>query len=252
LSPVSTAYAIARAWSSAQIGYVLALLALLALLKALLYQRASVRPRGRPVAVLAVLGCLLGGTGAVFVASQPVSAGVESEPALRDLIAARDVFLRQRVGEGSVASPATPTAVRMRRSWFAKPRLGLFIHYGPSTLLDARTDRQWWHRVQSPRIRTAVAAFHPNLDHVDQWVALGKHLGASYLTVTAKHHDGFALWHSDLSRWSVGRDEDVIRRVASDARRAHLKLFLYYSLLDLHEVLRRSTRLPAIGVGTVA
>jgi hypothetical protein len=96
LSPVSTAYAIAGAWSSAQIGYLLALLALLALLKALLYQRASVRPRGRPVAVLALLGCLFGGVGAVFVASQPVSASVEAEPAVGTVARAPDEIRADR------------------------------------------------------------------------------------------------------------------------------------------------------------
>jgi hypothetical protein len=236
LSSARTAYAIAGTWSSAQIGYVLGLLALLALLEALLYQRGAGRLRRWPLAGFVVLGCVFGVAGALFVARQPASASAEPEPALGDLIAARDVFLRHRVGEPPAATPATPAALRARQSWLATPRLGLFIHYGPSTLLEARSDRQWWHRVQSSRIRSAAAAFHPNLDHVDQWVVLAKRLGASYLTVTAKHHDGFALWRSDLSRWSVGRNEDVIRRVSRDARKAHLKLFLYYSLLDLHEV----------------
>jgi alpha-L-fucosidase len=53
--------------------------------------------------------------------------------------------------------------------------------------------------------------------------------------VVVKHHDGYDLWPSRLTTWSAPRDHDLLATLAPAARRAHLRLFLYYSLLDLHE-----------------
>jgi alpha-L-fucosidase len=60
-------------------------------------------------------------------------------------------------------------------------------------------------------------------------------MGASYMTVVAKHHDGFALWPTEGSQWAVRPTEDLIGRVMRGGRQAGLRVFLYYSLLDWHE-----------------
>ncbi len=119
--------------------------------------------------------------------------------------------------------------------WFRGARLGLFIHYGPTTLFAARTDRQWWQAVDSGKFVKAAGHFKPRTHAVKGWVALAKRLGASYITITAKHHDGFGLWDSALTGWDVGPGSDLIRPLARAARRNGLRLFIYYSLLDRHE-----------------
>jgi hypothetical protein len=179
----------------------------------------------------------------------PQAASVRS-PGELELLHARGDFLRQKLSNDSEHERVLQTRVRTAArkaaggqiptrsetlSWFEHARLGLFIHYGPSTLLAAPTDERWWDGLRSPRLRSAVRRFDPDLRAPEEWIALAKRLGASYVTVTAKHHDGFCLWPSDLTGWDVRRENDLIARVAKAARQAHVRLFVYYSLFDLHE-----------------
>jgi len=119
--------------------------------------------------------------------------------------------------------------------WFRRARLGLFIHYGPTSAFAAPTDRRWWHALDQGRSDDAARAFEPHPEAVTSWVRLAKQIGASYITVTAKHHDGFGLWDSRLTGWDVGRQADLLAPLARECRRRHIRLFLYYSLLDRHE-----------------
>jgi alpha-L-fucosidase len=90
--------------------------------------------------------------------------------------------------------------------------------------------------VGSKEARDAAAAeFAPDPAAVHEWPALAKQAGARYLTVTAKHHDGYALWDSDSTTYGVGSERDVLRQLAQACRVHDMRLFVYYSLLDWHE-----------------
>ncbi len=62
---------------------------------------------------------------------------------------------------------------------------------------------------------------------------LAKKAGMKYLTITAKHHDGFALWDSQVSDYDVAEfthpQRDIIKELADACRKHGLKLGLYYS-----------------------
>jgi len=120
--------------------------------------------------------------------------------------------------------------------WFASTRLGLFVHYGPSSLLAAPTDDAWWRGVHAASYPSVVRRFRPDVTRaVQEWVALAQAARAAYIVVTVKHHDGYTLWHSGLGAWGVSSANDLLAALAPASRRAHLPLFLYYSTLDLHE-----------------
>jgi Alpha-L-fucosidase len=119
--------------------------------------------------------------------------------------------------------------------WFRRARLGVFIHYGPTSRFAASSDSLWWRGIDSGRFDAAARAFRPHPDVVARWTDVARRLGASYITFTAKHHDGFALWNSRLTGWDVGPRADLLRPLARSCRRRHLRLFIYYSLLDRHE-----------------
>jgi alpha-L-fucosidase len=120
-------------------------------------------------------------------------------------------------------------------SWLREAPLGLFIHYGPSSALAQPSDSTWWEATRSPALQAAADQFAPEPEVVDGWIALATGMGASYITVVAKHHDGFALWPTRQSEWAVQPSEDLIGRVIQNGRRARLPVFVYYSLLDWHE-----------------
>lgn len=136
----------------------------------------------------------------------------------------------------AAAGKPRPAAVRVR----PQSPLGIFIHYGPSTLLNADSTADWMRGVWAPTYPQLAQQFHPNPQAVQEWVALAKAAGATYITFTAKHHDGYTLWHTTgetdaaagASNWSVSADDDMLAALAPACRAAHLKLYVYFSLPD--------------------
>ena len=124
------------------------------------------------------------------------------------------------------------------RTWFQDAKFGLFIHWGIYSLLQ---DGEWVMQNRGIRVgeyETLAPEFNPVRFDAAAWVALAKAAGMRYITVTAKHHDGFAMFDSHVSDWNVVARtpwrHDVIRELADEARRQGLKLFVYYSQLDWH------------------
>ncbi len=71
-----------------------------------------------------------------------------------------------------------------------------------------------------------------------QWVRLVKQAGMKYITITSKHHDGFAMWDSKVSDWDIvdrtPYKQDVLKLLADECRKQGIKLFFYHSHLDWH------------------
>ncbi len=67
----------------------------------------------------------------------------------------------------------------------------------------------------------------------EEWVILAKNSGMKYVTLTAKHHDGFALWDSQVSDYDLGNytspKRDIVKELADACQKHGLKLGLYYS-----------------------
>ncbi len=74
----------------------------------------------------------------------------------------------------------------------------------------------------------------------DRWVAIAKNAGMKYITITAKHHDGFAMFGSKVTRYNIVDatpfHRDPMKELAAATQRAGLKLCFYYSQTqDWHE-----------------
>jgi alpha-L-fucosidase len=69
-------------------------------------------------------------------------------------------------------------------------------------------------------------------------VALVKAAGMKYVTITSKHHDGFAMFDSKLGDWDIvdrtPYQKDVLKLLADECHKQGVKLFFYYSQLDWH------------------
>jgi alpha-L-fucosidase len=80
--------------------------------------------------------------------------------------------------------------------------------------------------------------FNPTGFDAAAWVATAKAAGMKYITITSKHHDGFAMYDSKVSDWDIvdrtPYKRDVLRQLADECRKQGLKLFFYYSQLDWH------------------
>lgn len=131
-------------------------------------------------------------------------------------------------------SPANLAA----REWFQDAKLGMFIHWGVSSVL---MDGEWVMENRGIRVseyERLAADFNPTQFDADAWVALAKSAGMRYVTLITKHHDGFALFESDVTDWDIMDRtpfrRDVVREMAEACLRHGLRLFVYYSQLDWH------------------
>ena len=115
-------------------------------------------------------------------------------------------------------------------SWQTQ-ELSAFLHFG----MDTFTDKEIGDGTDSPTL------FNPGALDADQWMTTFRNAGFRQAMLTAKHHDGFCLWPSKCtsysvaaSPWLVGQG-DVVRQFVDAAHRANLRVGLALSPPDLHE-----------------
>ena len=132
-----------------------------------------------------------------------------------------------------------PSAANLAaREWFQNARFGLFVHWGVYSVLG---DGEWVmnnRRIPIADYEKLPGLFNPVEFDPAEWVALAKAAGMKYVTITSKHHDGFAMFDSKISDYNVVArtpyKKDVLKALAEECRRQGLKLFFYYSQLDWH------------------
>jgi alpha-L-fucosidase len=83
------------------------------------------------------------------------------------------------------------------------------------------------------------ALFNPTGFDPKEWVAMVKAAGMSYITITSKHHDGFAMFDSKLTDWDIvdrtPYKKDVLKMLADECQKQGIKLFFYHSHLDWYQ-----------------
>ncbi|KAI3679495.1 hypothetical protein L2E82_51407 [Cichorium intybus] len=126
--------------------------------------------------------------------------------------------------------PILPLPSAQQLSWQLS-EMALFLHFGTNTF----TDTEWGTGHADPSV------FNPSALNATQWVNVAKENGFSRVILTAKHHDGFCLWPSDYTDYSVksspwrGGNGDVVGELANAAQEAGIQLGLYLSPWDRHE-----------------
>ena len=131
-----------------------------------------------------------------------------------------------------------------RLGWWREAKFGCFIHWNDASLLGSEWKGKHYggyaeHIQRMAKIpceeyrREVAGKFNPTKFDADQWVQLIKKAGMRYVIITAKHHDGFAVYDSDVSDFSIvkmspyGRDPMADLKSACDKH--GLKFGFYYS-----------------------
>ena len=145
---------------------------------------------------------------------------------------------------------ALDTEKDSRMEWWREARFGMFVHWG----LYAQAAGEWegekipwigeWimARAQIPvkAYEKLAKDFNPVKYDAEQWVKLAKQAGMKYIVITAKHHDGFAMFHSKASQYNIVDatpfDRDPLKELADACRKNGIRLGFYYSQAqDWHE-----------------
>jgi len=124
------------------------------------------------------------------------------------------------------------------RQWFQDAKFGLFVHWG---VYSVEGNGEWLMNNRKMSIKDyekLPPQFNPSKFDADAWCRMAKEAGMKYITITSKHHDGFAMFDSAISDYdivdSTPYGKDVLAQLAEACREHGLKLFFYYSQLDWH------------------
>jgi alpha-L-fucosidase len=121
---------------------------------------------------------------------------------------------------------------------FMDQRFGMFIHWGPVALRGTEIGWSRGHEVPAAEYDLLYKRFDAKLFDADKWVQTAKQAGMRYLTITAKHHDGFCLWPTAFSAYNVMNaplKRDVVGELAKACKKYNIKFCVYFTVLDWHD-----------------
>ncbi len=148
------------------------------------------------------------------------------------------------------ADPKTETPAQRdhRMEWFREARFGMFIHYG----LYAIPGGEWngkkvggigeWimnnGQIPVADYEKLAGQFNPQKFNAKEWVAIAKNAGMKYIVITSKHHDGFCLFDSKVSDYTITKaspfKRDLLKELADAAHAEGIKICWYHSIMDWH------------------
>lgn len=140
------------------------------------------------------------------------------------------------------------------KKWFKEAGFGLMIHWGlyalPAGEWQGKRQEmgpegvsewiQYHFRIPCSEYEKLAEAFNPIYFDAEEWVKLAESAGMKYIVMTSKHHDGFAMYDSEVDDFNIVKrtpfKRDVIRELADACKKHGMKFGLYYSQdLDWHE-----------------
>ncbi len=131
-------------------------------------------------------------------------------------------------------------------NWFKDARFGMFIHWAPCSqrgwelswpLVAGVGALPFSQNVKVDEYHSVARTFNPEKFDPRAWARLAKRAGMKYAVLTSKHHDGFAMFHTATSDYSVANTpfgRDIVREYADAFRAEGLRVGLYFSLIDWH------------------
>ena len=137
------------------------------------------------------------------------------------------------------------SALEEAKRWFKAAQYGMMVHWGlysliggewKGRLMDERYIGEWaqqYFRIPECEYARLASAFNPVAFSAAEWVKVAQDAGMKYLVFTSKHHDGFAMYRSKVSKFNVVDatpfKRDVVEELAEACRKHGMRFGLYYS-----------------------
>lgn len=133
--------------------------------------------------------------------------------------------------------------IDQRMEWYNDAKFGCFIHWGvysvPAGMWKGKKvggyTEHLMRKAQIPLvkyIKELVFPFHPVDFDADEWMRTIRDAGMKYVVITAKHHDGFAMYFSDVYPYDLSLtkyNKDPMKELREAARKYGIKFGFYYS-----------------------
>jgi alpha-L-fucosidase len=140
----------------------------------------------------------------------------------------------------------TPAQRDARMQWWRDAKFGLFIHWGPVAIQGVeigwgrkapRTYDINGHtgRGSDPEYDNLYKQFNPVKFNAAEWVKIAQDASMKYLVLVCKHHDGFSMFHTEFSDYSIANapfKRDIVKELADACHKAGLRFGVYYSQRD--------------------
>ncbi len=140
-------------------------------------------------------------------------------------------------------------ATEARMKWWHDARFGMFIHWGVYSVPAGEYQGkvypglgEWlMNDAKIPRTEYEKFAkkFNPVRFDAAEWVKTAKEAGVKYIVITSKHHDGFAMWGSKVSKYNIvdyaPYGKDVLKALADECAKQGIVFCLYHSIMDWHQ-----------------
>lgn len=130
---------------------------------------------------------------------------------------------------------ASDANAQNRVEWWREARFGMFIHWGVYSIPARGEWVQWSEQIPRNEYAKLMEQFNPEHFSAERWAAVAKDAGMKYVVLTARHHDGFALFDdpgSDFTAMKSAAHRDFVAEYVKAVRNAGLGVGLYYSPLD--------------------
>ena len=136
-----------------------------------------------------------------------------------------------------------------RMKWWHDARFGMFIHWGVYSVPAGKYKGaevpgigEWIMdkaKIPVKEYESFAREFNPVKFNAAEWVRIAKDAWMKYIVITSKHHDGFAMWNSKVSDYSIVKfapyGKDVLKMLADECAKQGITLCFYHSIMDWHQ-----------------
>jgi alpha-L-fucosidase len=136
---------------------------------------------------------------------------------------------------GIIAPELRLSAEQMK--WWQDAKFGMFIHWGLYSIQGRGEWAMFNEKIPANEYAQLADQFNPQHFDANIWANVAKDAGMKYMVLTARHHDGFALWNSPSSylhfnSFETAAHRDFVKEYTDACRKAGLAVGLYYSPMD--------------------